>query len=60
MRNRSIKLQDYQPIVGKNTIDELGMLAEKLKGKTITNINSTFSGGGVAEIFFYKAHGRNT
>lgn len=44
------KLQDYQPIVGKDTIDELQMLADRLSGRIIQNINSTFTGGGVAEI----------
>ncbi len=31
-------------------MEELELLAANLKGKTIQNINSTFSGGGVAEI----------
>jgi len=44
------RIQDYEPIVGRNTIEELQMLAGKLSGKIIRNVNSTFSGGGVAEI----------
>lgn len=44
------KLHDYIPIVGRGTIEVLYALAEKLSGKTVVNINSTFSGGGVAEI----------
>jgi trehalose synthase len=36
--------------VGKSCLEELELLAANLKGKTIQNINSTFSGGGVAEI----------
>ncbi len=44
------KIQDYAPIVGRSTIEELGALAERLSGKVIQNINSTFTGGGVAEI----------
>src|SRR4030042_1442515 len=43
-------LNRYIPIVGKNVIDELYLLAEHLQGKTIQNINSTLVGGGVAEI----------
>jgi trehalose synthase len=43
-------LDDYASIVGRDEIDELRLLAERLKGKTITNINSTSVGGGVAEI----------
>ena len=44
------KIEEYQPIVGKNVIDELKLLGNHLAGKRIQNINSTFSGGGVAEI----------
>lgn len=44
------KIEDYIPIVGKNRIEELKLVAEKLKGKVIQNINSTAVGGGVAEI----------
>ena len=36
--------------MGKSTVEELRLLAEKLSGKVIQNINSTFTGGGVAEI----------
>jgi trehalose synthase len=43
-------LNDYALIVGQDVIDELYLLAEKLKGKSVTNINSTSIGGGVAEI----------
>jgi trehalose synthase len=44
------RINEYEPIVGKSTIEELRVLAGKLSGKTIQNVNSTFSGGGVAEI----------
>lgn len=43
-------LNDYIPIVGENEIAELYLIAERLKGKKILNINSTPVGGGVAEI----------
>lgn len=43
-------IEDYIPIVGKSEIDELFLLAKKLEGKSIQNINSTSVGGGVAEI----------
>jgi len=43
-------LNDYIPIVGEDTIDELKLLASKLKGKKIQHINSTRVGGGVAEM----------
>jgi len=44
------RLHDYIPIVGRGTIEALYALAERLSGKTVVNVNSTFSGGGVAEI----------
>lgn len=46
----TVNIKDYENIVGKDTIEELYMIAEKLKGKSIQNINSTAVGGGVAEI----------
>ncbi len=45
-----LQLEQYIPIVGKPTIDELFLLAKHLEGKSIQNINSTAVGGGVAEI----------
>jgi len=43
-------IKDYIPIVGESTIEDLQLIAEKLKGKVVQNINSTAFGGGVAEI----------
>jgi trehalose synthase len=48
--NPKINVKDYEPIAGKSYIEELRMLASRLAGKTILNINSTLVGGGVAEI----------
>lgn len=44
------RLLDYEPIVGRSSIEELRILAEELSGKIVQNISSTFVGGGVAEI----------
>jgi trehalose synthase len=44
------RLDEYGPLVGKGTIEELSLLARRLEGKIIQNINSTAVGGGVAEI----------
>lgn len=41
---------EYEKIVGSDVIEELLLIAGKLKGKVIQNINSTAVGGGVAEI----------
>lgn len=43
-------IDDYIPIVGQSTIDDLRLIADKLKGRVIQHINSTAVGGGVAEI----------
>ncbi len=43
-------MADYEPIIGRSSIEELKLLASKLSGKVVQHINSTFSGGGVAEI----------
>ena len=43
-------LSDYAKIVGKHEIDEIYSKADRLKKKHILCINSTYQGGGVAEI----------
>ncbi|MGB6553696.1 MAG: glycosyltransferase [Candidatus Binataceae bacterium] len=44
------KLSEYIPIVGEGVVQELTVLGARLTGKKVVNINSTRSGGGVAEI----------
>jgi trehalose synthase len=43
-------LDDYIPVVGPAVIEDLRLIAAKLRGKRIVNVNSTAIGGGVAEI----------
>jgi trehalose synthase len=43
-------LDDYRPIVGDSTVEELRTLGDRLQGLSVKNINSTATGGGVAEI----------
>jgi trehalose synthase len=43
-------LADYQEIVGEGVIDELRVLADRVRGRSMQHINSTSVGGGVAEI----------
>jgi trehalose synthase len=45
-----IRIEDYIPIVGQTTIDELRQIADKLNGRVMQLVNSTAVGGGVAEI----------
>ena len=43
-------LEQYEPVVGASTLDELRLLARHLEGRRIVTVNSTAVGGGVAEI----------
>lgn len=43
-------LEDYRGIIGEEDISNIRELARSLKGYSITHVNSTFFGGGVAEI----------
>lgn len=45
-----VNIEDYASIIGEGAVEELFLLAKKLEGKTILNVNSTAVGGGVAEI----------
>jgi trehalose synthase len=45
-----IPLDDYAALIGTGEIDEIRVLAKPLRGRTVTMINSTAVGGGVAEI----------
>ena len=49
LQSRS-RIRDYEPVVGRSIIEELRLLAEELSGKIVQNVNSTYIGGGVAEI----------
>lgn len=46
----AVNINEYARISGRPVIDELYLLADRLGGKIIQNINSTAVGGGVAEI----------
>lgn len=47
---RKIQLDDYKSIVGEKQIEDVKALGEKIKGRSVTHVNSTPVGGGVAEI----------
>jgi len=46
----TLRLKDYEPVVGADVLQELYVLADRVKGRRLQNINSTSVGGGVAEI----------
>ncbi len=43
-------ISDYEQFTGRSVIEELKILSERLHGKRVVNVNSTATGGGVAEI----------
>jgi trehalose synthase len=47
---RLIQIEDYEPLVGRETVERIRQKAVKLKGLHVANFNSTYYGGGVAEI----------
>ncbi len=44
------RLDEYERIVGRHVIEDLQRVAMHLEGKSVTHVNSTAMGGGVAEI----------
>ncbi len=44
------KLDNYKEVVGEESISQLYQMAEVLGGRSVVHVNSTRSGGGVAEI----------
>jgi len=45
-------LADYAPIVGEEKMERLQRAAERLQGLSLTELNATAQGGGVAEMLF--------
>ena len=46
----AVTLQDYAKVAGEAVVDQLRQLAEPLAGRRVVHVNSTRTGGGVAEI----------
>ncbi len=44
------QLANYKEVVGEESISQLYQLADTLRGRSVVHVNSTRSGGGVAEI----------
>ncbi len=45
------RLEDYAEVAGRGAVEEIRDLASGLRGKTVLHLNSSPSGGGVADIF---------
>ena len=50
MVGKIVQLEDYEKLVGAETLDRIREKAERLQGLHVVNINSTYYGGGVAEL----------
>jgi trehalose synthase len=50
MKGKIAALEDYEKYVGAETVDRIQKKAEALKGLHVVNVNSTYYGGGVAEL----------
>lgn len=44
------RIEEYREVAGPEAIEEIQLLAERLRGRSLLHINSTAVGGGVAEI----------
>ncbi len=46
---RITQIDDYEPLIGQETVERIRQKAAKLKGLRVANFNSTYYGSGVAE-----------
>src|SRR5207237_2418424 len=44
------RIEDYEPLIGAENVERIRKKAEKFKGLRVVNFNSTYYGGGVAEM----------
>src|SRR5437588_7594528 len=49
-RHRITQIEDYEPLVGQEQVERIREKARKFKGLRVANFNSTYYGGGVAEM----------
>src|SRR5436189_3989786 len=49
-RYRITQIEDYGPLVGRERVERIREKARKFKGLRVANFNSTYYGGGVAEM----------
>lgn len=47
---RLVQLEDYEPLIGAAAVDRILAKARKLQDLHVVNVNSTYYGGGVAEL----------
>jgi trehalose synthase len=50
LKHRINTVEDYEPFVGSETVERILTKARSLQGRHIVHVNSTYYGGGVAEL----------
>ena len=50
MERHRNRIEDYEPLVGAETVERVARKAERLREAHVVHVNSTYYGGGVAEI----------
>src|SRR4030067_1493510 len=45
-----VQVEDYEPFIGPKTVDRISKKAKSLQHLHVANVNSTYYGGGVAEL----------
>src|SRR4051812_42200343 len=49
-RHGMVTVEDYEPFIGRQAVDRILAKGRRLAGRSVANINSTYYGGGVAEM----------
>jgi len=50
MKDKIVKVEDYEPFIGAKKVEKILKKAEKVKDLHVVHLNSTYYGGGVAEL----------
>ena len=50
LKSKLTTVEDYEPLVGKDTIERIREKARPLRNMHAVHVNSTYYGGGVAEL----------
>ncbi len=50
MERNLITIEDYEPLVGPEMVERIRTKAQRLQGLHVAHVNSTYYGGGVAEV----------
>src|SRR5881398_3988324 len=49
-KHQITQIEDYEPLIGRDAVERIREKARKFKGLRVANFNSTYYGGGVAEM----------